>query len=187
MPDVTLDRLWQLACKVGDKSGVEPELVFQPIGLLLHHPLTARDYTSTPLNSSTFASTGGDGVHYGLLHTIGDVSDASPVVMTVPMAFERPNLIVGDSLLEFLCLGCQVGYAYLEHLAYNRHEATDWIGNAQNWFNEKHYGPLDLRAQSLLEILVREFDLKPWPEVGRRVDELQERFLLLLETQTAGK
>ncbi len=187
MLNVTLDRLWQLACKEGEKLGMEPEPVFQPIGLVLHRSLTARDYTSTPLSSSTFASTGGDGVHYGLLHINGGVGDASPVVMTVPMAFERPNLIVGESLFEFLCLGCQVGYAYLEHLAYNRHEATDWIGNPQNWFNERHYGPLGLRAQLLLEILVREFDLKPWSEVGRRVDELQERFLPLLKTQTAGK
>ncbi len=41
-------------------------------------------YWCTPSNSITFATTGGDGVHYGLLDIGSGFNDESPVVMTVP-------------------------------------------------------------------------------------------------------
>jgi hypothetical protein len=86
-----------------------------PVGLCLENPTRARvwDYASTPVDSTTFGSTGGDGVHFSVLHT-GRGNGYAPVVMTVPMAFDAPNHIVGGILREFLGLGCRTGYRCLE-------------------------------------------------------------------------
>ena len=47
--------------------------------------LTRWGYWCTPTNAWTFATTGGNGVHYSVVETDGSVSERSPVVMTVPM------------------------------------------------------------------------------------------------------
>lgn len=44
-------------------------------------------YRSSPSNTTIFASTGGDGVHFSVLHS----GDLGAVVMNAPMAFDRPN------------------------------------------------------------------------------------------------
>jgi hypothetical protein len=81
MATKTLDRLWALAKKVGRKSGKPARQVFNPIGLILVEPLAKDWHDCTPINASSFAHTGGDGVHYSLLHLNGQISDNSPVVM----------------------------------------------------------------------------------------------------------
>jgi len=130
----TLERLWAMADREAERTG--PLFDLGCIGLHLQRPLSNAGYNFTPTNSSTFAGTGGDGVHFGLLHINGEVSDDSPVVMTVPMMFEEANVVLGENLLEFLRLGCQVGYFDLEQLVYDKQEAIRSIAHPQTWAEE---------------------------------------------------
>src|SRR5690349_5505060 len=82
----TLDRLWKLAARNTDVTHNGVRDVFGDLGLELHNaPLKNVGYRNTPLNTSTFASTGGDGIHYGLIHVGDQPTEQSPVVMTVPI------------------------------------------------------------------------------------------------------
>src|SRR4051812_10143774 len=77
-------------------------------------PVTEENYgyESTPTNTVTFATTGGDGVHFGLL-TDARLSE-QPIVMTVPMVSK--NIILADTLDEFFGLGFYNGWLPLEQL-----------------------------------------------------------------------
>jgi hypothetical protein len=176
--DADWPRLWALAGRLGERAAGGPDSAFFPLGLGLH----GRDggpggYDATPVNSTTFASTGGDGVHFSLLHAT-DVPGAAPVVMTVPMQFDAPNHVVGASLREFLALGCRVGYYHLDHLAYGwgrQAEASllqdgTWTGTG--WDGETE----ESTALELLSALTRELGLAPWPNVAQRLAELQASY-----------
>lgn len=88
------------------------------LGLLFNSRLTGPAYDQTPRNCVTFAGTGGDGVHYSFLLFGHAPADASPIVMTVPMA-EEPNRVLGRNLRHFLGLGLHSGYFMLEQLQYD--------------------------------------------------------------------
>jgi len=188
---ISLQRLWFLAEREAEKVGVEAKYVFESIGLTLWQPLT-RDcwYDATPRNTSTFADVGGDGVHYGLLHIEGQVYEDSPVVMTVPSNFDKPNMFVGKDLIEFLSLGCQVGYGDFEQLLYYPDKAVEWLshpetgllvkGDFEPYFVVEPIGQIDYP----LNVLVQEFDLRPWEDIERRLAELQERYLPILHTRS---
>ncbi|TVT38148.1 hypothetical protein FNH05_24485 [Amycolatopsis rhizosphaerae] len=158
-------RLYGLAQRLASDAGDAGE-VFLPIGLALENPAgpdRAWDYWATPAGAITFASTGGDGVHFSFVPRGG----TWPVVMTVPMAFDTPNHVVGADLREFLALGCRTGYYALERLAYGwgRGEliaALQAAGPPGDGLEERH----------LLGALVIEFGLRPWPDVGERLAEL---------------
>ncbi len=127
----------------------------------------------TPINSVTFATTGGDDVHFGLVAIERKYSDLSPIVMTVPMAGDNPketNFVVGESLHEFLRLGCVHDFFDLEKLAYSWR--TDLFGQYK-------------KTPALIDepIYVRfrkEFELKPWIELESRFQELQNKYWPLL-------
>ena len=94
-----LEHLWTLADEVA-ASGQPKTTLFGECGLFLERPLVRYEYFCTPLNSLTFASTGGDGVHYGFLLFDDVAYDELPVIMTVPMS-DRRNIVVAESLKEF--------------------------------------------------------------------------------------
>ena len=122
------------------------------------------DPAMTPTNTVTFACTGGDDVHFGLLRRSGMFGDDSPVVMTVPMAGDSAldaNFIVGATLHEFLCIGCTHGYFRLETLAY------DWF---KEFLDELKTDPEDPEAYAAFR---DRFDLKPWQNVEGRLAELE--------------
>lgn len=160
-------RLWQLAQRIAETTHGEPRDVFEPVGLLLEDPARPRawDYDSTPVNATTFASTGGDGVHFSVIN-VDDPDGAAPVVMTAPMAFDNPNHIVGGDLREFLALGSPTGYSYLERLAYEW-EPQETISRLEAGLSAE-----DAVEAFLLRQLVEEFDLGPWRNVERRLGEL---------------
>jgi hypothetical protein len=172
--DIDWVRLWRLQKRIGPEG-------FEPIGLRLGDPARARAwvYQSTPTNVVTFASTGGNGVHFSLLD-LGDDSDATPVVMTVPMAFDSPNHIVGGDLWEFLALGYWNGYFYLEQLAY-RWGREKLIARLQG-------GPAtdDPEEARPLRHLIAEFGLRPWPNVAQRLDELDALYRPHVQLRPAG-
>jgi hypothetical protein len=180
----TLHRLWALAEEQMQRSGTTFASAFGAIGLQLERPFLHAFYTPTPLNALVFATTGGDGVHFGLLHINGEIHETSPVVMTVPMCFDRPNLIVGASLHDFLCLGCQTGYGYLEQLTYDRQAAIAALSNPDTWRPDYYRGlPDEVRqnAQRLLDRLTQALKLHPWDMIEQRLNELQVRYGQLLE------
>ena len=80
----------------------------EAIGLLPMPSLRHSGYSAAPENSLSFASTGGDGVHFNFLRQADQPPISWPVVMTVPMSFDRPNLVVGSDLRDFLALGMSV-------------------------------------------------------------------------------
>lgn len=128
-----LDRLWALADNLTTSGRTKAEL-FGECGLYLTRPLVRFDYFCTPLNTLTFASTGGDGVHYGLLSFSGVPSDQIPIVMTVPMS-DQNNIVVAETLEEFLGLGYYVGWFSLEQLAYDFDEAISYFNqpDSETW------------------------------------------------------
>ena len=181
-----LTKLWAVADIEAKKANVESASVFDPIGLILIRPLRNMAYQSTPVNSISIAHTGGDGVHFSLISSEGKTSENSPVVMTVPMNFGKQNMILGENLLEFLCLGNQVGYSCLEQLTYNDTKAKtiEQIQYPENEIGKenglKPCAQFHRKAQ-LLGVLRDSFGLKPWDKVEQRLNELQNSYMGILE------
>jgi len=102
---------------------------------------------------------GVDGVHWSAL----PADSGYVVVMTVPAA-QRPNLVVGTSVLEFLGLGCVGGYATLDLLATDPSSALPAADE------------LDEAALSVLARLRLALDLHQWKDVPGRLRLLEQRF-----------
>ncbi|MGQ0467793.1 MAG: hypothetical protein ACT4QG_21050 [Sporichthyaceae bacterium] len=153
----TWRRLW--ATEKSMAGNEAPDSAFAPIGLFVEPPDRPGewDYDATPAGALTFASTGGDGVHFSFVETPG----RSVIVMTVPMVWDRPNVVVGATLFEFLSLGCRFGYFALEQLAYDRDGTVDAIRRAAEEGDQPLLG--DLRTK---------LGLTPWTSVRARLDEL---------------
>lgn len=161
-------------------SALSGQLDFFPLGLALDSGSDDQPgYDATPVNSTTFAWTGGDGVHFSLLHTPTPVPGTAPVVMTVPMQFNAPNHIVGASLREFLALGCRTGYYHIENLAYSsqRQEEVSHLEDGEWWGLGWDGVTEEDTALALLAALTKEFGLTPWPNVAQRLDTLQASYL----------
>lgn len=151
---MTIESLWSYF----DSLGESEQQAFNDEGLLLHRPLALGGYDSSPLDYLAFASTGGDGVHFSFPAGSNGIG---LVVMTVPMAFARPNVVVGENLGEFFSLGCRFGYFSLEQLAY------DFFGTAEKIQHTELQSPA-------LASLSRQFDLNPWRNVHARLLELSK-------------
>lgn len=146
------------------------------IGLNLVDPPRRYETEITPKNSVAFAETGGEDVHFSLVSVKGRVSDASPVVVTVPSTggtHWEGNFLLGESLHEFLSLGCHSGYSDLEQVAY------EWDATITNL--EEHAEPEGgLESGETLRIYREELGLRPWANVRERLVALerQKRFVL---------
>lgn len=123
-------------------------------GLHVDESMAPSGYDASPSGFVAFASTGGDGVHFNV-----PVGDVGPIVMTVPMVFDGPNIVVGANIEEFLSLGCVYGYFRLEQLAYGMEGAANEIQTAKD-------------PSPALCKLSNQFDLRPWNTVAKRLDQL---------------
>lgn len=174
-----LRELSEFAGTVAARNGCDPSSALDDIGLLLDED--GFRYDMTPRNARPFASTGGDGCHYSLLRLDGRPADDFPVVLTVPMALDedksRYNHIVGESLREFLNLGCYYGYFAIEGLAYEsgHPELIRDLGQAHP-FEDDWPEKLELLAE-----LRQRFNLKPWPDVPGRLQQLKKQYFHLLD------
>lgn len=115
---ITLSQLQNTIAQIAQEVKADfPSLFFDYAGLMP----TEKDfkYDSSPLNTITFAGTGGDGVHYGILLLSETIQ---PVVMTIPMNSGNDigvyNWILAENLDEFLGLGYYNGWFFLEQIAY---------------------------------------------------------------------
>ncbi|NTW29527.1 MAG: hypothetical protein HGA39_09240 [Coriobacteriia bacterium] len=162
----TLEALWRLADELGRTSSKNPLYVLDLVGLLLVRPLERWDYDCTPLNSLTFAHTGGDGVHFGLLQVEGVDRKAWPIVMTVPGAFSDCNRVIAGGFDEFMAIGAVNGWFTLEQLVYDLDGALEYLatpGQPDSW-----------QERDDMASLVRErLGIVPVPLTRERLDELQ--------------
>ncbi|MFT6338425.1 MAG: hypothetical protein ACJATI_005198 [Halioglobus sp.] len=76
-------------------------------------------YWCTPVNTKMIGRTGGDGVHYSVLEIDDKIN---PVVMTIPANFGNEtrdfNIILSESISEFLGIGSIEGWFPLEQIVY---------------------------------------------------------------------
>ena len=149
------------------------------IGLFLHNPPKNAGYRQTPVNSITFASIGVDGIHLGSVTDGENVDPRCPIVVTIPMACDEPNYIVGASLYDFLCLGCKHGYSNLGNLHLNLEGTLDYYTSPPNDF-------YDERAPCILRLLSDQLSLHPWRNVRGHYNDLQARYLVTLRMPTAS-
>jgi hypothetical protein len=154
------------------------------MGLILSRAPEGVRSRETPKNSIAFASTGGDGVHYCLLAVEEQITEQSPVVLVVPCNSKKPQLIVGESLSDFLSLGCIIGYFFLEQLVYDFDRTLPYLFDYDAFLRNSYFGNEppdedldDLAAQrALLADLLKEFSLKPWSEPRTKFESLQMKW-----------
>lgn len=148
-----------------DFTMTDDDLISFELGAYLYGPTDDRQfdspYDATPQEAFTFASTGIDGQHYNVLVT----PDAmGVVVLTSPMAFDCENLVVGGSLRELLDLACTCGLGVVPDLAViDIDRAVDLLTSCE-------------QRSGLLVDLASEMGLALWPDVPRRLGELQREF-----------
>ena len=184
-----LEQLWSLSEIEAERSGLQFPFVFEPIGLILIRPMRQEQYESTPRNSMAFATTGGDGVHFSFVQLNGEVVAQSPIVMTVPMNFGSENLIVGTDFEDFLCLGCEVGFSFLEQVTYSdsKTDAIYWLNHPDEWFASYNVDPADTdNIENLLKLLRTEFKLQPWDNIEVKLESLAAEYQPLLELGLDG-
>ena len=154
------------------------------VGLVLLLPPERAWCEDTPKNGHIFAHTGGDSVHFCLLEVAGRITEESPVVMVVPRNPDAPRLVVGDTLRDFLSLGCTIGYFFLEQLVYDFDQTLGYLFDYDAFTLHNYFGGAppeddleDLAARrALLAALSREFSLTPWPDALARFDALQKKW-----------
>ncbi len=169
-----LDKLWSLSGIERSSFPESENMYFDPVGLNLFKNVEKMGYWCTPENTVTFASTGGDGVHFGFLVGPDGITENSPIVMTLPCA-DTSNIIVGENFLDFLSLGCRGGYFELEQIEYSPEEHIAFL-DSQQYSNE-----MESNEIALLQSIENEFSLKPWSNHKARLAELELKYLSLLK------
>ena len=114
-------------------------------------------------------------MHFGFL--FGGEFDGveAPIVMTVPMNFDLPNVIVGGSLEEFLSLGCRTGYFSLEQIVYDPKNTILELQTGE------YYPDMTEEEIKLLTLISDEFGSKPWQNPEERLEQLRSEYHALLE------
>jgi hypothetical protein len=123
-----LQKLYEAAAQIGTRFDRSLEAVLDPCGLILEKPPRESYYWCTPRTAKTFASTGGDGVHYSYLQ-VSEVSPDETVIVTSMPANDQLNYVVAESFDEFLGLGYHVGWFALEQIAYSPEWALQHFAN----------------------------------------------------------
>lgn len=141
-------------------------------GLEPIRPMQCAGYFCTPKNSLTFASTGGDGVHFGIVSGSNNKVNAGPIVMTVPMA-DINNVVVAEDLEEFFSIGYYVGWFALEQILYDLEEAIEYFSKPDDEMSQKEIRFLDM--------VRKELSIKPVPLSKQRLKELEEMYFPVLK------
>ena len=135
-----------------DISRNHPDLYFDYAGII---PTTDKEfrYDLTPLNSFVFARTGGDGVHYSFFEVTDEVT---LIIMTVPCNYfnriDEANIILAESLFEFLGLGYYKGWFSLEQICYNEQSALSYFSEEKSDNDSSENGE-DIFIKKLREVL----------------------------------
>ena len=105
-------------------------------------------------------------------------------MMVVPCNSDAPRLVVGDTLRDFLSLGCTIGYFFLEQLVYDFDRTIEYLFDYDAFTRNNYFGEEppdddleDLAARrAFLASLSTEFGLSPWPDARARFDALQKKW-----------
>jgi hypothetical protein len=156
------------------------------VGLILDDSLDDSRYWCTPTNCRTFASTGGNGVHFSLLVRDSIIDVNCRVVVTIP---DNGGLtyFVGENLFDFLCLGKDRGYFALEQLSHDvdlvlRVFTDPYWSPSERWHEFVGYTQNIIQAEVLRHLTAR-LDLRSWGS-SDRFHVLQDRYESLLELPT---
>ncbi|MDW7694496.1 hypothetical protein R9C00_07075 [Flammeovirgaceae bacterium SG7u.111] len=141
-------------------------------GLIPIRPLENYNYFCTPKNSMTFATTGGEGVHFGFITEGNSEINDGPIVMTVPMS-NKNNIIVAESFEEFLSLGYHVGWFAIEQLSYDEGDTIKYYSKPDSETTDKE--------RLFLEIIRDELKIKFEPLSKDRLVELHDKYFNQLE------
>jgi hypothetical protein len=176
-----LERLRELNEEVARRFPDKGDPGLGGVGLILTATLNNGGYYCTLKSSCSFAHTGGEGVHFSFLGQADEINEASPVIVTIPEAFDHPNFIVGESLFDFLCFGMFRGYFAIEQLGNTFEEAFAVYTDASWQPSERRhfwvgYG-VDDRQRAILDLLIERFHLVPWEEPRAKFDRLQTTYL----------
>ncbi|HEY7310063.1 MAG TPA: hypothetical protein VH643_11945 [Gemmataceae bacterium] len=150
------------------------------VGLILDYELDQSRYDHcTPHNCRTFAHTGCDGDHFSLLVQAGSITEDSPVILTAPSCFQV-NVIVGETLFDFLCLGVRRGYFDLRELTHRPEEALPKYlapgQEMQSLQQEEGDDPaFEAFQRQVLGYLSAALGLHPWTNM-EKFHRLQERY-----------
>ena len=169
---IELERLHQAAREAAREFDTSVEAVFDPCGLILEIPPARVDYWCTPRNVVTFASTGGDGVHYSYLAHPEFANGKKPIVMSLPCS-DVGNVIVADSFSEFFNLGYFAGWFSLEQLTYQPNQAVIDLSSD----DEELYR----YAGARLEFIRQAMSIRPVPPDLERLAILKQSYFHLLD------
>lgn len=142
---------------------------------------------ASPKNCAVLGDTGYEAVHFNILIRDGVIDSFSPVLVTVPHAGTEvnANFIVGDSLESFVRFGLIRGFFGMYQLAENPeltlevYSSPDWQPT-EEWHDGVGFVP-DADQRAVLRALGEKLNLQPLSYTPREYQELQERFLPLLE------
>jgi hypothetical protein len=171
LPD-NLRRFHQVASDAATKFGSSTDSVFDPCGLILELPPVEGHYWCTPTNAITFASTGGDGVHYSYMKDFDSSDGKLPIIMTLPCADEN-NVVIAESFEEFLNLGYFVGWFSLEQLVYQEERAISYFTKPDEELRDY--------AEDRLEFLREALQLRPVPPQMQRLSWLKDQYFGLIQ------
>ncbi len=158
---IKIEDFWKVDDLIKERWGKKYYNFVSYCGLSPIRPLETYDYFCTPKNSKTFATTQGNGVHFGIV----DGSEA--IVMTVPMASEN-NVIIAENLDEFFSIGYHVGWFGLEELVYEFEETIAYFNHPDEELDEE-----DMR---FLELIRDQLQISHVPLTVERLTELKNHY-----------
>lgn len=169
---MSIEDYWRIDDLIKDKWGKNTYKFIDYCGLQPVRPLTHFGYFCTPQNSKTFASTGGDGVHFGLVELSGVDNRSAPIVMTVPMA-EENNVVVAENLKEFFSIGYFVGWFALEQIVYDLDDTIAYFSMPDKELSEEQ--------NRFLELLRSKLKIEHYPLSIERLNLLKDKYFDSLE------
>ncbi len=178
MPKLKYKHLWNFAEEIEPASSDYPDYngALCEIGLMLCKK-PKYSLGPVPANCAVFADTGGDGVCFSFLTINGKANHKSPVIMTVPISWPS-QIVVGENLFEFLCLGSRFGFFCLEGLShYPKKLIKAYNDQEQQLYFSEPFG----NELKLLKRLRKKFSLKPWTNIDKRLKELKKSYLSKLD------
>ncbi len=172
---ISIEDFWEIDDLITRKWGKDLYKHIDYCGLEPVRPMKHHGYFCTPKNSLTFAATGGNGVHFGLVNGYNNKGDLGPIVMTVPMADEN-NVIIAEDLHEFFSLGYYVGWFALEQIVYNLDGIIEYYSKPDK--------EMDPEESNFLELVRREMPIKHIALSANRLEELKREYFEKLEIRT---
>ncbi|MDH5415417.1 MAG: hypothetical protein OEW87_14870 [Flavobacteriaceae bacterium] len=169
---ISIEDFWEIDNLIKSKWGNNAYKFVNYCGLEPIRPMKQYGYDCTPKNSLTFATTGGNGVHFGLVNELNEKGIKGPIVMTVPMV-PNANVIVAEDLDEFFSLGYHVGWFALEQIVYDLADAIDYFSKPNDSLTEE-----EIR---FLELVKKELSIKHIPLSKERLKELEKQYFSQLD------